>query len=139
MRRDSRLPRVLHALLHLGQAEGPLTSDTLAGMLGTDPAVVRRTMAGLREGGLVVSAKGHGGGWQLARPLGEITLLRVYEALGTPPLLALELPSASPTCLLERAANGAARVAMADAQAAFAARLATTTLADLARGAEAVA
>ena len=139
MSRDSRLPRVLHALLHLGRADGPLTSEALARMLGTDSAVVRRTMAGLRKGGLVLATKGHRGGWRLAQPLQSITLLRVYEALGTPSLLALELPSGDPTCLLERAANGAARAAMADAEVAFAARLATTTLADLARDAEVVA
>ena len=49
MRQDNRLPRVLHALLHLNEMTNPATSDQLAGMLNTNAAVVRRTMSGLRE------------------------------------------------------------------------------------------
>ncbi|WP_246750357.1 Rrf2 family transcriptional regulator [Martelella lutilitoris] len=61
----------------MGQFDGPLTSETQARSMGANPAVFRRTVAGLREAGLVKSAKGHGGGWQLARPLDEIPLLAV--------------------------------------------------------------
>ena len=84
MNRDTRLSDVLHVLLHMDQAKERLTSDVLARSMGTNPSVFRRTMAGLREAGLVRSERGHGGGWQLARPLGEITLLDVYDALGAP-------------------------------------------------------
>src|SRR3546814_17427259 len=77
MSRDTRLSDVLHVLLHMDQLEGPLTSEVLARSMGTNPAVFRRTMAGLREAGFVKSDKGHGGGWRLARPLRDITLLAV--------------------------------------------------------------
>lgn len=53
---DSRLLRAIHTLLHMEQAAGPLTSKATAGMPATDPAVVRRTMAGLRQHGIVSSA-----------------------------------------------------------------------------------
>jgi DNA-binding IscR family transcriptional regulator len=33
----------------------------------TNPVVIRRTFAGLREAGIVAATKGHGGGWRLAR------------------------------------------------------------------------
>ncbi|HYE44453.1 MAG TPA: Rrf2 family transcriptional regulator, partial [Caulobacter sp.] len=62
MRKDSRLSRMLHVLLHMAQRHEPMTSDAIAQMLGTNPAVVRRTMAGLRDAGYVRSEKGHGGG-----------------------------------------------------------------------------
>ena len=75
MRTDSRLPRVLHALLHLADMDRPATSEEIAMMLGTNATVVRRTLAGLREAGLLTSTKGHGGGWSLARPLSEMSLL----------------------------------------------------------------
>lgn len=52
---------VLHVLLHMAEADGPITSERLAMMMGTNPVVVRRTMAGLRDLGLVASGKGHGG------------------------------------------------------------------------------
>jgi len=34
-------------------------------MMGTIPVVARRVMAGLRDQGIVTSAKGHGGGWMI--------------------------------------------------------------------------
>ena len=58
MKRDSRLSAVLHALLHMAEHETrtglPMTSDQLAVCLSTNPVVVRRTMAGLREQGVIV-------------------------------------------------------------------------------------
>ena len=84
MNKDTRLSGVLHVLLHLGQVSVPLTSEVLANTMGTNPPVFRRTMAGLREAGHVTSEKGHGGGWMLARPLSEITLLDFYAALDSP-------------------------------------------------------
>ena len=78
MKRDGRLSNILHALLHMAEHEArhgaPMTSDLLATCLSTNPVVVRRTMAGLREQGLVASEMGHGGGWRLARPLDQVTL-----------------------------------------------------------------
>ncbi len=57
--------------------------------MGTNPAVVRRIMAGLRDEGYVRSEKGYGGGRALARDLAGITLRDVYEALGRPALFAM--------------------------------------------------
>lgn len=62
MRRDGRLSGVLHVHLHMAEANGPVTSERLAMMMGINPVVVRRTMAGLRDLSLVASGKGHGGG-----------------------------------------------------------------------------
>lgn len=133
MRQDRRLARVLHVLLHLDEMEGPATSDMIAQMLGTNPALVRRTMAGLREAGYVQSAKGHGGGWSLARPLDEITLLGVYEAVGAPPLFAMGSDGDDTTCLLARAANEATTNALSAARDHFHASLAKVTVAELSR------
>lgn len=107
MRQDSRLSRVLHVLLHMQDAGAPMTSEDISRMLGTNPAVVRRTMGGLRSAGYVSSEKGHGGGWTLIRPLSEISLLDVYRALGCPELFALGLSNDSPACLVERSVNSA--------------------------------
>ena len=68
MRQDSRLSRMLHVLIHMDRHDGALTSEVIAAMLNTNPVVIRRTMAGLRDAGYVRSEKGHGGGWRLARP-----------------------------------------------------------------------
>lgn len=131
MRHDSRLPRVLHALLHLDRMERSATSELIAGMLQTNAAVVRRTMAGLRDAGIVMSTKGHGGGWSLSRPIGEITLLDIYTALGSPALFAIGHDGDEPTCLLARAANVATTNALGEARCQFEKSLASVSVADL--------
>lgn len=132
MRYDRRLPRVLHVLLHLQGMEGPATSELIATMLNTNPAFVRRTMAGLRDRGWVTSSRGQGGGWRLSAPLSEITLLELYEALGSPGLFALAQSEDTPRCLMEQAANAAVEEALAAAEAAFRASLAGVAVSDLA-------
>jgi Rrf2 family protein len=132
MNRDTRLSDVLHVLLHLGQVEGPVTSEVLARSIGANPAVLRRTMAGLREAGHVQSGKGHGGGWRLARPLRQITLLAVYEALDQPNLFAIGNRSDRPDCLVERSVNAAMADTMARAEALFVQRFGEITLDTLA-------
>lgn len=131
MRQDQRLSRVLHALLHLGEMDAPATSDLIAQMLQTNSAVVRRTMAGLRDAGIVTSTKGHGGGWSLKRPLQEVTLLDIYQALGAPKLFAIGIDGDQTTCLLAKAANTATKDALGSAQTHFEASLARTTVAQI--------
>ncbi|MBM1311322.1 Rrf2 family transcriptional regulator [Sulfitobacter mediterraneus] len=131
MRTDSRLSRVLHALLHLDEMDGPATSEQIAQMLQTNSAVVRRMMSGLRDAGIVASVKGHGGGWSLQKPLTEITLLAIYQALGTPHLFAIGNDEEAPKCLLARAANDATRQALSEAQAKFEKSLSEKTVAQL--------
>ena len=132
MNRDTRLSDVLHVLLHMDRMDEPLTSEVLARSVGTNPAVFRRTMAGLRNAGIVNSDKGHGGGWRLTRPLSQITLLAVYEALGHPSLFAIGNRSRHPTCLVERNVNAVLADTMADATALFHGRFGEITLDNIA-------
>lgn len=134
MRQDRRLSRVLHALLHLDKMNDPATSELIAQMLQTNPAVVRRTMSGLRDAGIVTSTKGHGGGWSLMMPLDEITLLGVYEALGSPPLFAMGSDDEETSCLLAKSANAATSDALAVAKQQFEQSLRNVTVAQLAEG-----
>ena len=128
MNRDTRLSDVVHVLLHLDHAREPVTSDILARSMGTNPAVFRRTLAGLRNAGYVQSGKGHGGGWTLARPLNRISLLDVYTALGRPNLFAIGSRSDKPDCLVERNVNAALADTMAQAEALFVKRFGAITL-----------
>ena len=132
MKQDNRLSAVLHALLHMADHGGPLTSAELAQMMSTNPVVVRRTMAGLREAGLVRSEKGHGGGWELARDLKSVTLRDIYDALGAPRLMAMGIPLAHPGCLVEQAVNRSLAGTFAEAEALLVSRLGDVTLAQLA-------
>lgn len=122
---------MLHILLHMAHAGRQVTSEDLAKMLQTNPVLVRRTLAGLREKGLVAAEKGHGGGWVIARPLETITLFDVYEGLGEPALFAIGHRSEDSPCLVERAVNAALDQTLADARALVLARLKAVTLAEL--------
>lgn len=131
MKRDSRLSGVLHVLLHMAEHDGPMTSETLAKAMQTNPVVIRRVMAGLRDAGYVRSEKGHGGGWTLACDLGAVTLRDIYQALGHPSLLAMGNRTESPGCLVEQAVNATLSDAFRDAEALLLARFETVTLAAL--------
>src|SRR5687767_2811704 len=98
MRQDSRLSRMLHVLLQMAHHDGSFTSEQIAGMLGTNGAVVRRTLAGLREAGLVRAEKGHHGGWTIARNLTDITLFDIYRSVGTQKLFTIGSDNEHPTC-----------------------------------------
>jgi len=131
MKRDSRLSGVLHVLLHMAEQDGPVTSEVLAKAMDTNPVVVRRVMAGLREQGFVRSEKGHGGGWTIARPLDAITLRDVYAALGEPLLLAMGHRTEAPGCLVEQAVNAALERSFREAEAVLLGRFGEVTLAML--------
>jgi DNA-binding IscR family transcriptional regulator len=133
MKRDSRLSGVLHCLLHMAELGQPVTSDWLARAMKTNPVVIRRLMAGLRDSGFVTSAKGHGGGWVLSCAPEHITLRDIHEAVGAPDLLAVGHREESPGCLVEQAVNAALEQAYRDAEAVLLARLGAITLAALAR------
>lgn len=132
MRKDSRLSRVLHVLIHLDSYNHPVTSETLANMLMTNPVVVRRTMALLRQAGYVSAIKGHNGGWLLATPLTEITLFDIHQALGEKNLFVIGLTDEHSNCPIEHAVNSALQNAMDDAEALLLKRFAEVSLAELA-------
>ena len=132
MRHDTRLSRLLHILIHMENHDGAATSEAIAAMLHINPVVVRRTMAGLRQHGYVTSEKGHGGGWVLARPLSEITLLDIHKALDSPGLFSIGLAGDNPDCVVEQSVNAALLQSMQEAEAILFTRFGTITLADLA-------
>lgn len=132
MNRDSRLSSVLHALLHMSEQEGPVTSDTLARCLGTNPVVVRRTMGHLREAGIVTSDRGHAGGWRIRADPGSVTLRQLHEALGEPAMFAVGNRNEMPECLVEQSVNAALEGTFAEAEALLLKRFSEITLADLA-------
>ncbi|MCF3947655.1 Rrf2 family transcriptional regulator [Acidiphilium sp. AL] len=131
MKRDSRLSGVLHILLHLAEQNGPVTSEVLARAMATNPVVIRRIMADLRDQGYVRSEKGHGGGWTLTCDLSAVTLRDIYTALGSPSLFAIGNRTESPGCLVEQAVNAALDQTFRDAEALLVSRLGEVTLAML--------
>jgi DNA-binding IscR family transcriptional regulator len=122
---------VLHVLLHMAEEAGPVTSRALAKTMNTNPVVVRRVMAGLRNKGYIKSEKGHGGGWKLACDFSVLTLREIYLALGRPSLLAIGNRSESPGCPVEKAVNAALNPVFQQVEDLLLSRLGEVTLAML--------
>jgi DNA-binding IscR family transcriptional regulator len=132
MPRDNRLSRTLHVLIHLGRDLPKATSEKIADMLGTNPVVVRRMMAGLREAGYVKSAKGPGGGWSLTGDLHSLTLRDVYQAIGSPELFSIGPSADDPECLVEKAVDAKVAEALDRAEAMMMAAFGAITIASIA-------
>lgn len=130
--KSERLSAALHVLLHMAERpEKPMTSEEMAECARTNPVVIRRTFAGLREAGIVTSVKGHGGGWRLARPASAVSIAEIQRALGER-VVTLTSMEARPTCLLLQAVFHSLDEAMHEAEQVLDRRLSTITLADLA-------
>ncbi|HRK61478.1 MAG TPA: Rrf2 family transcriptional regulator [Candidatus Omnitrophota bacterium] len=131
MKKSTKFSDVLHILLHMAGSRNPARSETLAKSAQTNPVVVRRIMAGLRERGFVQSEKGHGGGWSLSCDLKKVTLYDVYDSIGAPTMLALGNRAESSKCLVEKAVNTATGHAFREAESLLIANFRNTTLADV--------
>jgi Rrf2 family protein len=74
----------LRCMLQVARSKGeePLTIPEIADAEGLSAEYTAKLMRALRRGGLVVSTRGAGGGYRLARPAGEITAWEVLQVLG---------------------------------------------------------
>ena len=126
----------LHCCVVLSHAEQPVPSSRLADLHGVSRTYLAKHLNGLARGGIVRASEGRDGGYVLMRPPADITVLEVVQAVdGTDPAFRCteirqqgELAAPAEEC---RRPCGIARV-MADAEAAWRASLADTTIADLA-------
>lgn len=132
MRKDTRLSRTLHVLLHMAGRTQAMTSTEIGEMLGTNAAVVRRTMAGLRDAGILNSQKGRGGGWSLLEPLDGITLLDIHKAVSGDDLFCIGWTDSRSGCLVEQSVNSHIGEALRAAEELLLGRLGTVTLGDIA-------
>ncbi|MGB3165721.1 MAG: Rrf2 family transcriptional regulator [Alteraurantiacibacter sp.] len=136
MNRDGRFPRVLHVLIHMALRDRVMSSAEIAQMLTTNPVVVRRMLAGVRDGGFLETSKGPGGGWRVVKALDAMTLRDIFDTLDRPGLNVASAARDHLGCSVEAAVN----VALAEVDDAITEmmlnRYATTTLADIARAAK---
>lgn len=82
MQISSRLTVAVHMLLcvEVFKNQRKVTSDFLASSVNVNPVVIRRILQQLKKAGIVSVARGSGGA-DVARPLEEITLLDLYNAV----------------------------------------------------------
>ncbi len=112
-----------------------LSASQLAEFFDLPTPYLRKHMQALSRAGITVAAPGPGGGYQLARPAREVTLLDVVEAVdgAAPAFRCTEIRqrglAALPPDMCRRPCAIAA--AMADAEAAWRGHLAGVTIADI--------
>lgn len=104
---NSRFSTAIHVLTLLASAPGErLSSELIAGSIGTNPVVVRRQLALLRRAGLVTSKGARGGGWELGRDPAAITLRDLRQALGEEASFRMHRNEPSPECMVGRHMRG---------------------------------
>jgi Rrf2 family protein len=127
----------VHALARMGLSErdggGVTTSEQIATSVGTNPVVIRRLFAGLRDAGLVESRRGAGAGWTLTRPIETITLADVYAAVEATPIVALHSAPPNERCPVGHGIRSALTPVYDGLEGAVRAQLARTTVADVLR------
>lgn len=111
-----------------------VTSSFLAGSIGTNAVIVRNVMGDLKSAGIIDISQGKSG-IALARPLDEITMYDVYQAvdcLGGEGLFHFhEKPNTN--CPVGRNIHKALDVHLRQVQAAMEAELRKTTLSEIAK------
>src|SRR5579864_7649987 len=81
MARATRFSVAVHALALIDYFDGKrLTSEAIAGSVGTKASFVRRLLSMLARAEIIESTAGIAGA-RLARPAGKITLLDIYHAV----------------------------------------------------------
>ncbi|GAB2582456.1 Rrf2 family transcriptional regulator [Streptomyces capparidis] len=135
---SSRMTVATHALTWMAlvcpqRSDGIVTSDQIAASVNTNAVVIRRILGGLREAGLVVSQRGQGAGWRLARVPESITLRDVYLAVEPEPLIALHATPPNQLCPVGRGIPPVLRDAYSRAEESMKAELAAVTVADVLR------
>ncbi len=131
MNTSSRFTVAIHILTLLAYEGGQMTSEYIAGSVNTNPVVIRRLLALLREARLVSSQPGAGGGWQLTRPPKGITLRDIYRAVEEGALFALHSNTPNPQCPVGRNIQRVLGGHFEAAQLALDKDLERTTIADL--------
>jgi Rrf2 family protein len=77
----------LHILTLLALTKDHVSSAYIAGSIGINPAMVRKSLSTLSKHELVITREGKGGGSSLAKPAKQILLADIYKAVNTAPLL----------------------------------------------------
>jgi Rrf2 family protein len=132
MTRSSRFATAVHILTLLAvEQEESLTSDYVASSVNTNAVVIRRLLRRLADAGLVSSCPGSAGGSRLARDPRKITLLDAYNAVESGELFGEHSQQPNPKCPVGRHIADVLAPRVHAAEAAAAATLKKTTIADL--------
>jgi len=119
----------LHILTLLAMTDDNVSSAYIAGSIGINPAMVRKSLSTLSNHGLVITREGKGGGASLAKPAGKILLSDIYRSVNTAPLLG-KANRTNPDCRVGKQINQHLYNLYSQADNALVKQLTTVTLAD---------
>jgi Rrf2 family protein len=128
---NSRFTVTVHILALLALEQKPLSSKYIAASVNTNPVVIRRILGLLSRAGLVTTQLGVDGGSALARPPEQITLLQLYHLVEHGHLFSLHPNQPNTHCPCGRTIQPVLTGLFQKAEAAMAAVLGETTLADV--------
>jgi Rrf2 family protein len=130
---NTRFSVATHILTFLQTQNGaPASSELIASSVNTNPSLIRRLLQQLGKAGLTTSQMGTGGGAILGRHASKITLLDIYRAVDEAGHVFATHQDPNPRCLVGRNIGAVFRLEVEKAELALKARLAKTTIADLA-------
>jgi Rrf2 family protein len=85
MRLSARVDYALRAVLELATSgANPVTAERIARAQGIPPKFCESILLQLRRGGIVYAQRGPEGGYWLARPVDQISLLEIIEVIDGP-------------------------------------------------------
>ncbi len=129
---NSRFSIAVHILTLLASTpEERLTSEWIAASVGTNPVVIRRQLALLRQANLVESRAARGGGWALTRPPRDIRLSEVKAALGAEAAFRMHKNEPDSACMVGQNVRAALEDVYQKAEQAVTESLSRRTIQDL--------
>lgn len=135
MQISSRFTIATHILIVIA-LESPtkkVTSDLLAGSVGVNPVIIRKTLSQLKNAGLITVARGTGGA-EISKDLKAISLLDVYQAvdsLGKTGQLFSFHDNPNPNCAIGKNIHSVLDDKLLEIQAAMERKLAQSSLAEI--------
>ena len=132
---DTKFSVAVHVLILISESPTPITSDQMAGSVGTNASYIRKILALLKKAEIV---DGHRGisGYRLTAAPEKLTLLQIYQAVMEEPRIHLLDIHQNPSdqCIVGRHIRPVLTGMFADMEEAFARTLADKTLADCIAG-----
>ena len=132
---DTKFSVAVHILILISESPTPITSDQIAGSVGTNASYIRKILALLKKAEIVDGRRGISG-YRLTAAPEKLTLLQIYQAVMEEPRIHLLDIHQNPSdqCIVGRHIRPVLTGMFADMEEAFARSLADKTLADCIAG-----
>ena len=132
---DTKFSVAVHVLILISEAPSPMTSEQMAGSVGTNASYIRKILAFLKKAEIVNGQRGIGG-YSLRAAPEQLTLLQIYKAvMEEPNIHLLDIhQNSSDQCIVGRHIRPVLGDMFADIEGAFVRALADKTLADCIAG-----